>query len=143
MKKLLLIQGVFFQAARGFNVGYDSEMGAVATIAKVLKQGVYHAIVGHDDGSSEKVFSGQMHDYVGYSTVTDLEMTETKLSFTKQYPGRQPISYVFNIKEGNVWTGTWEGPDCGCGVTNCIVTEVSDTFVQMEESVAMEMLAQL
>jgi hypothetical protein len=143
MKKLLLIQGVFFQATRNFSVGYDSNEGAVAVIAKVLKQSVYHAIVRHGDSPSETTFSGQMHDHVGYSTITDLEMTETKLSFIKQYPSRQAISYVFNKKEGNVWTGIYEGPDCGRGFTNCIVTEVSEAFFEIEESVAMELLEQI
>lgn len=144
MKKLLLIQGVFFQATRGFSIGYLPGIGSIATIEKALKQGIYSAIVGPDKiASPSDTFSGHMHDYVGYSSVTDLVMTESELTFTKNYPGRHPIYYEFKEKKGNVWTGIWKGQDCGRGVTRCIVTEIEDTFVQMEESAAMDLLAQL
>ena len=143
MKKILLIHGVFFQAQYGFGIGYKPGIGSAVTLEKVVRQGVYSAIVGPGDNPSSEVFLGQMHDYVGYSAITDFKMTETELRFTKRYGGRKPISYVFTEKEGNVWTGTWEGIDCGRGVTRCVVTEVTEGFLQMEESVAMEMLAQL
>lgn len=131
-QKLFSLQGIIFQPNFAFGKAYDPDMGDMrATIDKVINQAMFYAVVGPDgDGG----LAGSMHDKWGESTIWDFknDVTSTTLAFVKQYskPGRQPIFYEFDRKEGDVWIGAWKGIDCGEGTAKLLFTEIDSSFLE-------------
>ena len=147
MKKILLIQGVFFQAMHAFSIGYKPGEGAAAMVGDSLRFGIFYGVAGpqsDSDTPQDGTYSGRMHDYVGYSAITNLKVTDTEVSFTKQYDHRKPIAYTFTKKDPfGVWVGGYNGHDCGTGLAKCLITEVDENFLALEEEKIQEMLDEL
>lgn len=122
MKKIILIQGVFFQDRNALFIDND----LAAKIKNVMTFTVFHAIIGPNDNGK---LSGQMHDKVGDSMITEFTLSDTAMTFTKNYLGRPPIYYRFTKGDFNQWIGGYHGNDCGSGQSKCILTETNESFL--------------
>jgi hypothetical protein len=108
VKKLFLINGVFFQ-----NIGGPSPF----TFFGVIKT----------DGDAG---DGEMRDNFGTAIITDVVLTAEELCFTKRYAHRtDQIKYRFRHHAG-MWVGSYQGRETGEDEARCILTEVPETFFQ-------------
>ncbi|HEY5589168.1 MAG TPA: hypothetical protein VIK86_09470 [Candidatus Paceibacterota bacterium] len=125
-KKFYLIQGINFQPGhRNLFLGFRSDPSA--KIGLEMINAMYNGIVESCDSTSE-LFKGELRDLWGNAKITNFEISENELKFTKTYEKRPPIINIFTKKENGVWSGTFEGNDCGTGKTKCTVTEIDNTF---------------
>ncbi len=129
MKKdeMYSLQGIIFQQGHAFGIGHKPGIGAAVRIEKAFNYGMFHAVVGPSEENSEEL-CGHMNDRWGQSKITNFQISEEGVSFTKWYTNRPPIDYVLSNKKENIWIGTWEGEDCGTGVCKCIVNEIDESF---------------
>jgi hypothetical protein len=142
MEKVYLLQGVFFQGVWNPQLAYKPDFGLDVIIEKGVDYTMYQAIVGPENNTAN-TFSGMMSDRYGYSVINDVQMSETELKFTKYYTRRPPIEYSFKEKIGEMWIGTYGGPDCGRGIARCIVTEVDASFLFLEKETYLRLLQEL
>ncbi len=133
-RNLYALQGIIFQQGKIFGTAYDQSIGIVATIKDAMIFAMFHGIVGSSK-DNEKGFCGSMNDKWGESKITNFRLSDSELSFTKQYlikgmpyTGRPVIEYVFDKKEGGIWFGTYSGQDCGEGKSKCVVTKIKESF---------------
>jgi len=127
-KKFYLIQGINFQNGyRCGSLGFKSNPNNLPRIDFQMINAMYNGIVESCDSTS-KLFNGEMRDIWGNATISNFEISENELKFTKTYEKRPPIINLFTEKENGVWFGMFEGNDCGTGKTKCIVTEIDNTF---------------
>jgi len=129
MKKLYLIQGIIFQNGNLLGTSYKPGIGIAVTIQKSMLFGIFNGIVG--PSVLEGVYGGHMNDKWGESGITDFQIIDDELSFSKHYKDRPPINYFFNKKENNTWIGSYQGKDCGTGYSKCIITEVDESFFDL------------
>lgn len=140
MKKLLSIQGVFFQGVFDPFIAQKPGIGTAVALRKIVEYSMYYAIVYPHD-THDDIFVGAMSDRYGYSTITELKISDTELSFTKTYDGRPPIYYSFTKTSDNTWEGTWQGTDCGNGTSRCIITEIDESFLLIDEETEERLLS--
>ncbi len=128
MKKLYLIQGIIFQNDHVLGIGYKPDIGTAVTIQKAMLYAVFNGVIGplNEEGD----YGGEMNDKWGESSITNFKISDTELSFTKQYKNRPPIEYLFDEKEGSTWIGTYQGQDCGTDDSKCFVTEIDESFFE-------------
>mgnify|MGYP003522468462 FL=1 len=124
---LFFISGIFWQQGMFPYIGHDSEIGEVVMIDQAQVEAVFTGMIGKGiiDGRSD----GFLHDVYGGSELTDFEVTETHLQFTKRYLRRSDeILYDFEKSEDGIWIGRWHGKRVGEGNAKCILTEIPATF---------------
>lgn len=117
---MILLHGVFFQE----NFGHIP----IPVINQKLFQGFYSGVIikreilsGHE---------GSMCDQFGYSELSEIEIGESQVKFTKAYVHRKDlIYYSFRLKEGNIWIGEYTGKATGTGISCCTLMEVPDIFL--------------
>lgn len=73
---------------------------------------------------------GRITDNFGKSTLSDIIIEETAISFTKRYNNRPSIRFMFSKKD-SIWVGQFKGEDTGVGTAKCIITEVPDDFFDL------------
>lgn len=121
--KTILISGILFQ----LSAGLDQTKDVVEEIRNGypgIKPATFFGVVMLDRHLNDR-YSGIMSDRYGNSGIKDFIMTEDSVTFQKFYPNRPAINYAFK-KKGNVWHGTWQGPDCGRGTANCVFQETTE-----------------
>ncbi len=128
-EKLYSLQGIIFQRGYAFGLGQKPGIGTAVKIMQTINHGMFHAIIGPSE-ENPKELCGQMNDCWGQSKITNFQITDEELSFTKWYERRPPIDYVFTNKKENVWHGMYEGEDCGMGTCKCIVNEIDELFFE-------------
>ncbi len=127
-KQLYLIQGIIFQNGNILGTAYKPGIGVAVSIQKVMIYAICNGIVG--PSAVKEIYNGHMTDKWGESGITDFKISDTELSFTKNYANRPPIEYYFDKKEGNIWLGSYQGRDCGTGDSKFIVTEINESFFE-------------
>lgn len=119
-----MIQGFFFQRHMQLGIGFKPIEGAVAVFNEVTVRDMFAGVFGTNEPSD--AWSGQLADAFGMSTLSDVELTDTTLSFDKRYDGRDDtIHYEFHL-DGNLWVGMYSGDYVGEGQANCIVTPIPE-----------------
>lgn len=105
-----LIHGLFFQKGPRKCVGVeDREM--------------YSGIIRRHKTTGD--LSGGLTDRWGRSKLSNIQLSEDRLSFTKRYDFRPALEYAFVLHEG-IWLGSYTGLDAGRGESWCILHEVKD-----------------
>jgi|GEM_PF-1695683 len=127
--KALLIQGLFFQWQDGVGIAYSHE-GAIPVIQQAMVRSHFAGAIWEDPESGK--LEGNLTDHYGDSTLFDIEISETELSFVKRYVQRpqsdfHAIHYKFE-KHGTDWVGGYNGEATGDGMARCIITEVTEDF---------------
>jgi len=126
-KQLYSLHGIIFQAGMVFGTATKPGVGLAVTLEKAMMYSMFHSVVGLED-EHEDEYSGTMTDKWGYSAITHFKMTDSEISFQKQYDRRPPITYSFMKKEGDVWHGTYSGRDCGEGTSKLTVVPIDESF---------------
>ncbi len=122
-----LIQGVFFQAP-GIYVRYIESRRSLVFQEDMLPF-MYAGVFASIPPESEKEMTGTMADFCGRAVLFDIKLSETELSFTKQYLGREDeIFYSFRKQADGSWGGSFSGADVQAGNSHCILTPVSEEF---------------
>jgi hypothetical protein len=127
---IYLIQGVWFQQISKMGIAQGGRFGTVAVLRTVLCSSMYGGGFGPSLDDPEKL-DGYMIDRAGEAELTDIQMDDDTLIFTKRYLHRDDlIGYSFKKQPD----GTWEGGYLGCkevgeGTSRCIITEVPDDFL--------------
>ena len=126
---MILIQGVFFQNQEWLDLATKPVDGVVAVIKRGLIFMLYAGVIKLNSDPIPQL-EGEMFDYYGISTLSDITVNETGLSFTKQYKNRpDTIRYTFTDREGITWAGRYAGEAVGSGISRCVITEVGDSFM--------------
>lgn len=123
-----LVQGFFFQDQPhvGLGMGGRGE-GVVAVFTNAKCRFMFAGVIHPDETTSTNTLTGELSDHFGTSTLTDVRLTISELSFNKRYDGRQyGIHYTF-YRRGAIWVGEYFHEATGGGVANCIIT-VCDSF---------------
>ena len=129
-----LIQGFFFQNMQWLDVSHKTGE-AQAVICSSLVRNMFMGAVGPDP-ENEMRNIGVMDDLYGESQLTDVQITDSSLSFTKTYIKRgDPIYYEFKKNENGVFVGTWKGPAVGKGTARCWLTPVNESVFDPRELV--------
>lgn len=131
--EIYLLQGVFFFEDSSLGIGYDLLIGERATIQTFQAYATFQAVISpYVDGCEG--FGGGMSDRFGESLLSDVKISEKKISFAKQYKNRPPIYYQFENKggKGTWWEGTYKGKDTGEGLAHCLVQIVNNSFFMPE-----------
>lgn len=126
-----LIQGFFFQEKVSLGIAHASEQkgGARAVIRTNPMYYMWSGVIYTDEDGN---LTGEVLDYFGESELTDVVISKKRISFQKRYKARtDTIDYGFGPKDGT-WIGKYSGKATGEGVANCILTEVTDAFVQIK-----------
>lgn len=133
-----ILVGVFFQPGIALSIGHDAE-GARACVRKIVNQTLFTAVFNFDDPERTTNGVGQMTDHYGYALITNIELTQDKLTFTKQYHDRtDTIKYSF-ARRGDFWVGEYAGARVGTGNANCIVHKtVQELFVNQQATSSIE-----
>jgi hypothetical protein len=129
MKKLYLLQGIIFQNGHVLGIGQMPGIGSAVTINKALIYAVFNGIVGPSVPKGN--YTGHMNDKWGESGISDFQISDTELTFSKHYKNRPPIHYLFNKKDGHIWLGGYVGADCGRGDSKLIITEIEESFFEL------------
>lgn len=125
---MFFINGMFWQEGLVPYVGNDQIMGEVVMLGIKQTEALFSGVIGLLAYSGT---DGYLKDTFGESDVSDVKLSRTNLSFTKQYIHREDtISYSFTRGSDDVWVGTWEGDAVGKGEAKCILTKIPQTFFQ-------------
>lgn len=127
MKKMFSIHGVWELP------GLLAEFRLTAMpIREAVKHAMYCGFV--EEGKTENIFYGHMHDKWGKSRIIDFKINDSTLMFTKIYGEQEPLYYDFTEKKGNVWIGTYNDKRGGKkGNSKCIITEIDESFLDFGE----------
>lgn len=125
MNTIYLIQGIIFQAGPIFLTGNKPGVGTAVFVQEAMHHGIFNGVVGGDKHT--EFFSGEMTDKWGDSKITNFKIDGNRLTFVKTYKNRPGINYEFTQK-GDIWYGSYSGPDCGTGKSKCILTPVNESF---------------
>jgi hypothetical protein len=131
MKKLFLINGLFFQEQQRFGIGYKEGVGEAVFIKPQMIQCFFSGFIGPKPDTEDEYpgMNGMLQDHYGEAQISDALVTEESISFTKTYVRRgDPIFYEFTKKEGNDWLGTYKWPAVGSGLAKCQITEIEESF---------------
>lgn len=126
-----LIQGVYFQNQSWLDVVCVPVEGNIAVVKSGLIRATFAGVIYPDQNSALISFVGEMCDSVGISILTDVTVSETRVSYTKRYKNRREIGeivYEFVHKEGPIFVGTYGGENVGNGIARCILTPVEPSF---------------
>lgn len=108
-------------------IGHAPIIGEVVMIGEAQVEAVFSGMIG--ERIINKISDGFLVDVYGQSELTDFEVREKNMQFTKRYFHRDDeILYDFKKSEGGVWVGRWHGKRVGEGGTKCILTEIPETF---------------
>ena len=125
---IFLIQGVFFQNQEWLGTRMVPVEGMVAVIEKGLIWDMYAGVIRPNPNFPGQLIGG-MKDHYGESILSDIEVSDIQVKFTKKYNRRDDkIEYLFKVKDGNTWAGEYHGDVVGQGLSRCIVTEMDDSF---------------
>ncbi len=125
---MYLIQGVFFQNQQWLGTRMVPIEGMVAVIEKGLLYSMFTGTI-YEDSRNPGQLTGGLVDHYGNSDLSDVELTDTELRFTKKYQRRaDQIEYVFRQNDSFGWIGTYVGPVVGSGVSRCVLTRVGEDF---------------
>ena len=131
MKKLFLIQGLFFQEQPSFGIGFKEDVGEAVFVSQQMIRCFFSGFIGpKPETDKESPFlNGMLQDHYGEAMITDALISPDSISFTKVYLRRSdPIFYEFTKKEGDDWLGTYNGPAVGNGWAKCQIKEVEESF---------------
>ncbi|MCF7843513.1 hypothetical protein K9M47_01300 [Candidatus Gracilibacteria bacterium] len=121
------ISGIFWQIGMFPYIGHSPKIGEVVMIGEAQVEAVFSGMIGNRIIDSRS--DGFLHDVYGNSELTDFEIRENNMQFTKCYLRRDDeILYDFEKSEGGVWIGRWHGKRVGEGNAKCILTEIPETF---------------
>ncbi len=121
------INGIFWQEGMFPYIGHAPIIGEVVMIGEAQVEAVFSGMIG--ERIINKISDGFLVDVYGQSELTDFEVREKNMQFTKRYFHRDDeILYDFKKSEGGVWVGRWHGKRVGEGGTKCILTEIPETF---------------
>lgn len=126
-----LITGVWFQERSGLGIAFD-HTGAIPVWQTAMCRFMFVGGFGPtlEDPS---VLTGNMTDPAGNSELFGVNLTDTELTFVKQYAGRNYcIEYEFRKQPDGTWRGRYSGSGCGSGQARCVLTEVVDNFFTMD-----------
>ena len=129
-KKFFLIDVLVYRPVLGFGFNYEPSTDTTEKIRNAMVNSM-HGIIGPSE--DEKTFCGHMHDISGDSEITNFKISDTKLSFTKQYKGRSSVNYLFTKKDGEVWLGEWEIKNGAGGDSKCVVVPINESFLEPEK----------
>ncbi len=125
MNTIYLIQGIIFQTGPLFSTRNKPGIDTAVFVQEAMHHGIFNGAVGGDEHAES--FSGEMTDKWGNSKITDFIINGNKLTFVKKYERRPGINYEFT-KKGDIWYGSYDGPDCGTGKSKCVLTPVDESF---------------
>lgn len=125
---MFLIQGCFFQNQEWLGLRTEPIEGTVCVIEKGLIWDMFAGIIRHNPNFPPQLIGGML-DHYGESILSDIEINDIQVRFTKRYERRSDeILYSFKVKEGNTWAGKYSGEAVGKGLSRCVITEVDDSF---------------
>lgn len=125
---IYMINGFFYQVRTAVGVTYKAECegGVRAVAGSNLYQTMFAGIL--NIGAID-VVKGELMDYYGRSILIGVELTDSKLSFAKQYRDSSGIlNYEFH-RDGDFWIGEYSGTKVR-GLAKCILTKVSEHFFE-------------
>lgn len=130
-KRAWLIQGFFFQERMFLGVKHRAE--SEGGVGVFMQPGIMsHMWSGVIWTTEDDKLTGELLDDFGDSVLTNIEITDDKLSFTKRYHQRgDDIQYTF-AKVRKHWVGEYSGDAVGKGTARCILTEPSEEFFSLE-----------
>jgi len=126
-KQLYSIHVIVFHPVLGFGFNYEPGVETADKIKNAMIHAM-HGIVG--PSQSKEDFCGHMYDIYGTSEIINFKISDTVLSFTKQYKGRPPIDYIFMIKDEDIWAGEWKSENGTTGDSKCVVIPVNESFLE-------------
>jgi hypothetical protein len=116
--KVYVLQGIFYQGVPSFKLQPDN-----IVIGKVMFFCMFHGIIVMENSE----FEGEMQDHYGKSSLSNVVISGSKISFTKKYHNRYDLIYYnFEKDENDHWTGTYNGESTGKGMARLLVFEPID-----------------
>jgi len=132
-----LIQGLFFQNRQVLGLACSVE-GNAAVLYSGLFQFMFAGLIWTDKQSALYELTGDMLDHFGRSRLSEVQVTDLEVKFTKRYKGREDdIFYTFKVRDGDSWVGEYRGDRVGSGTSRCIITEVPDSFFEPQSVMAL------
>lgn len=133
--RLLFISGTFWQEHDVLGIHTISAKGAVPVVQRGVAPFYFGGqIIGEEDG----ILVGEMFDLHGHATLSDIDLSEDELCFSKHYDKyeRNPlhqIDYLLRKQEDGSWFGTYtlEAARVG-GPARCYVQEVNRDKLQQD-----------
>jgi hypothetical protein len=130
-KKLFLIQGIFFYESTTPGVGYRPGIGEVMVMRDGKYYSLFNGIIAPIIGD-ETQYGGNLSDYFGQSTISDVRISDRGLSFNKKYNDSEKIiKYTFK-KMGELYIGSYKGQKIK-GIARCILNEINEEFFADED----------
>lgn len=124
------INGVFFQQHQSIGVGYRSGDGAVAVVHEGIYYFTFSGLIGPDPNSVIAELIGRSQDAAGYASLSEIEVHEEEILFTKLYDRRgDAIFYRLRKQEDGTWAGTYAGEEAGTGVVRMVLAKLPDDFL--------------
>lgn len=125
-KKLFLIQGLFFANDYIMGISHDPEIGERATINQAMFRTMFAGVIrfSEDYPGGE----GALLDHYGTSILSEVELTDDKLSFKKRYDHRRDIILYELNKSGDCWAGSYSGNAVGTGAVKCQLLPIGEDF---------------
>ena len=121
---IYFIQGIFFQDNQWLTVAYESE-GAIAVIRSGLCRFMFSGVIELDPEAVLGTYIGRINDSFGEAELTNIQLSETRLHFTKKYGKRtDTIEYNFRRQDDGAWCGEYDGEQSGRGSARCMLTPV-------------------
>lgn len=134
------IQGVFFQHRTRAVIRHVPIEGAAVFMEDGIERHMFAGFLSNRGTTPEgdevisNTLDGLCVDHFGPSSLSEVEVTDRAIRFTKQYAGRRDsIRYSLETRDGISWVGTWEGEAVGSGTARLIMTEVPNNFLSEVE----------
>lgn len=130
---MYLIQGVFFQNYTGLGVSLTTGEARVVIQTSLAHPTVFHGLIGHRACDLEEVLSGEIDDQFGHAKISEIEIDDQRLNFTKKYSHpRDRIVYSLRLNPADdlLWEGEYKGDEqVGSGFVRCVIVKVDDDFL--------------
>ncbi len=125
-KKLFLIQGIFFYESTAPDIAYKPAEGAVVVMRDGKYYSLFSGVIAPVIGN-ETQYGGSLSDYFGPSTISNIRISDQKLSFDKKYDNSEKIIKYNFKKVGRLYVGSYKGYKIK-GIARCILNEIGEDF---------------
>ncbi len=132
-QQIFLIHGIYFYEGAMPGIGHEPGIGEIVVTRHTGAYSLFSGVIAphKDDGTT---YGGELSDYFGESTLSEVEISDNTLSFLKTYKVSGYTSLYTFKRAGPLWFGSWgsrSGSDNGCA--RCIVHSVTESFFHVED----------
>jgi len=123
------INGVFFQDQEWLSLDCVAIEGNVVVIKRGLCRFIFSGIIEPTEETvlGSPVMVGRTMDQFGMAHLTNISLSDDRLSFVKKYDNRKDlILYSFAREDEGLWIGEYDGELTGKGSARCVLTPVPD-----------------